>query len=489
MKKLLLLILLLPALGFGQTIVKKKGVDIVIVDEIVVPPDSIPCACKDGEDGAQGPIGLTGPKGDIGPVGPAGPQGPQGVPGIQGPMGPQGPAGAGTGGAQVQATFNVMSYGAVGNGSNDDTNAFQNAFNAAVSARGKVIIPAAPNHYKLTNTILVYNQQSGQAWIDVEAWGWGVGANAIMYYGPSNRPVFQLIGTKQGMWNGLKVGIANGISGVTIFDLDTRNNASSLTGLTLKNMYLSLGDRANVGIRIGHISGGGADVSNVIFENIAIYGKTNNSTGSIVPGGVPGQIAYQHAGGNSLSFTWIGGFVAHVDRAYTNISAPGARNDRGNGACAFYGFGGSGVNVVFEIAFESQYFITGGRWEDCNKALLVPASGAYSGITIQGVPFNEFPAQSAIIDIRQAVSLTLINNHIIRPERATYFDNIISLSANGRNASLFVQGGNYGSNTLYTKTGSTLWDITVLGVSKSSVKPDSGPWSAGFYPNEIGVRK
>jgi len=185
-------------------------------------------------------------------------------------------------------------------------------------------------------------------------WGWGIGQSGIAWYGPSMKPVFQLIGLKQGMWNGMKVGVNNGIFGVTIFDVDTRDDASSTTGTTFKNMYLNLGDSPNIAFRLGHAWGGNGDISNLQFENIAIYGKQD------VRGGVPGQIGYVVEGQNILSLTWMGGFVAHVDKVYTNKSTAGAKQDRGNGSVYFYGLGASHVNICFEVAFEQTYLISGG---------------------------------------------------------------------------------------------------------------------------------
>ncbi len=453
MKKLLLILLLLPVMSFSRAIAQLKGTDTVIKEEIPFPDD------------------------DNGNMVPTAGLGIQGIKSLSGQVTNE--TSGGGHGTETRATFDVMNYGAKGDGSFDDTRAFQNCFNAAIAARGKVVIPAAPNHYKLTTTVVVYNKSTGQAWIDVEAWGWGVGQNAIVYYGPSGRPVFQLIGLKQGMWNGLKIGVNSGITGVTIFDVDTRDGANSTTGVTFKNMYLTLGDKANVGFRIGHISGGNGDVSNLQFENIAIYGKQFDL------GGVPGQIAYLHEGRNSLSLTWIGGFVAHCDKIYTNVSGPGAKDDRGNGSVYFYGLGASQNNVDFEINFEQVYTIIGGRFEASRKFLHVLEGGGFASIVVQGTTIQDPQTNGNMIDLDTSCDLSMIGVHIVDTNYDDLYPNsIINMTSATRVGSLFVRGGSYSSKTLYTKSGKPQWDITVLGVTKAQ-----GVWSNGFFPNEIGVRK
>jgi hypothetical protein len=93
-----------------------------------------PAGGPPGPQGPEGPAGPAGPVGAAGAVGPRGLQGVQGLQGIQGltgpagPMGPQGPAGP-----------SAIASSLVGDGTTDNTAAFQTLLTAAGSAGGSVL--------------------------------------------------------------------------------------------------------------------------------------------------------------------------------------------------------------------------------------------------------------------------------------------------------------------------------------------------------------
>lgn len=82
-----------------------------------------------------------------GGIGPPGPTGPQGATGATGATGPQGPTG------DIAGYFNVVSYGAIGNGIADDTAAIGRAITAAIAAGGGTVF--LPTGTYLTSSALV----------------------------------------------------------------------------------------------------------------------------------------------------------------------------------------------------------------------------------------------------------------------------------------------------------------------------------------------
>lgn len=104
--------------------------------------------------GLTGPTGPTGPTGAIGPTGAMGPTGN----GITGPAGPEGPIGPGGGSNLGPKWVSVATYGAVGNGSTDDTAAIKAAL-AAAGAGGTVHFPATAAYYRISSPLKPYERQ------------------------------------------------------------------------------------------------------------------------------------------------------------------------------------------------------------------------------------------------------------------------------------------------------------------------------------------
>jgi hypothetical protein len=370
--------------------------------------------------------------------------------------------------------INIMDFGAKGDGVADDTEAFQKAFNNAIAAKTKLVIPPPKNFYKITNTIQVIPAEGKkQALVDVDAWGWGANTNCIMYMGQSHRPVFRILGLKQAVWTGLKVAINDGLTGVQIFDIDTTPDIQSTSFVTFKNFYLNLGNKPNNdGFRLGHLSGGSADVSNYQWENCVVFGNR-----------LPGQIAYHISGQNTLSNTWMGGFVAFCDKIFSNKAGPGAKADRGNGSVYFYGLGGSQNNTDFEFAFEQTYVIIGGRFEAGGRFLNVIDHRFHASISVIGVQISAYePHDGVLMYMGTAGSLTVENCNMYR--NGGDFSNMIVLGGTGAKGSLIVRGGAASSaKPFYKKVGNaTEWKVYIQGVGKFSLP--NGVYSTDMFDDE-----
>ncbi|MDH4089182.1 MAG: hypothetical protein OEV74_15960 [Cyclobacteriaceae bacterium] len=364
----------------------------------------------------------------------------------------------------VQNTFNVMSYGAKGNGIADDTQAFQNAFDAANAANGKVIIPSPAQFYRLTNTINVVPVTGNQVWIHVEAWG---RAGSIRYHGVSNKPVFRIIGLKGAVWTGVNVAIGNGLTNVQCFDIDTTPEAESTSFVTFKDCYLDLGNQPNNdGFRLGHNSGGGADISNYQWENCTVFGTRKS-----------GQIAYHIEGSNTLSQTWMGGFVAFCDRAYSNKSGTGAKDGRGNGSVYFFGMGCSQNNIDYDINFEQTYLISGGRYEAGGSFLETGVGSYHAAITVENLQINDYKSDH-LFDINTAATLVISNCRMNK--QSSSFTDLVRVSAQSGAGSVIIDGGGTRAVNIINKEKGR-WKAYTRGLGKFS--DANGVFIGSYYPD------
>jgi hypothetical protein len=93
--------------------------------------------------------------------------------------------------ARGEGIYNVLDYGAVGDGSTDDTVAIQAAITAAIAGRGIVVLP--PKTYKITDTLTLTDAtgirvigQSGGSSVSTDV------GTVLMWYGDAASPAVQL---------------------------------------------------------------------------------------------------------------------------------------------------------------------------------------------------------------------------------------------------------------------------------------------------------
>lgn len=389
--------------------------------------------------------------------------------------------GGGTGtGSVLEKTYWVTDYGALSNGSFDDTKAFQDAFNTAAINKGIVVIPAPNVFYKLTNTINVRPPAGqGQVRISVVAWGWGSqGTNAIRYMGASNKSVFYIVGLKTSHWSGITLTPAAGLSGVTLFDLDTEGMpVSSSTGTTFSDMYLDLGDgNNNVGFRYGHkkVTTGGDDVSNITMSNIAIYGQRK-----------PGQVAYLNEGHNTLHLQWDKAcFTAYCDKLFSNSGSAG----RGNGSVYFFGMGASQNNIDYDFNFEQTYTISGGRYEGGKIFMRVPDFAQVSpNILVENVTIGDYSDSDGLFQCAVPANITLENVYMNQTDGGSYTNPVTVSSSQGVGSLVMINCSISTTNNFpYSKTGGT-WQVTTFGNTRMG--PAAKVRNDSHYPAEFAIVK
>jgi hypothetical protein len=91
--------------------------------------------------------------------------------------------------------FNVMQspYSAYGDNSHDDTAALQQAIADAIAAGGTVLLPPPPVAYKITKPLQIYGNGT-QSIIMLGSRSQAYGTNNIIYWGPSNSSIMQILG-------------------------------------------------------------------------------------------------------------------------------------------------------------------------------------------------------------------------------------------------------------------------------------------------------
>src|SRR5215472_10494219 len=166
--------------------------------------------------------------------------------------------------------FNVKSdqYGAVGDGSTDDTAAFQAAINAAVAVRGRVLVPPSATRYVIAGQ-LDFTAAGADG---VELVGSGPGANggsgaaSVLQFSGTTSPLIKASGRGGQRFKDLQILFSNNSFVGTVLDL----SGSSLA--VVENCYLgkSGGSTAIAGLLIGLDNAVSAKIERCAFHNYTV---------------------------------------------------------------------------------------------------------------------------------------------------------------------------------------------------------------------------
>lgn len=294
--------------------------------------------------------------------------------------------------------FNVLdpTYGAIGNGSHDDTANIQSCIDAAVAANASVYFAAPPSNYKVTATLNIVGS-GGTCYCNLIGEGIWYG---ITWNGGDNDSVFRSLGWKKSFVQNIKVAIPSSKTGVVIWDVDTDGTHGSSSGLTFRDCHTSMNASAAdcVGWRMGH--SGGGDVSVLTFTTCTVSADAQN-----------GHIGWVWEHQNCLGFTWNGGGCSNMDVGYTSSSTPGdALGQNGGDGMTFEGLVCTANLIDFQFINGGAYAINGGRFELGNRFLDISGLGSSIGFSIKcsGVMVSNYgPADNIVFQIDAAVHLTL----------------------------------------------------------------------------------
>lgn len=358
--------------------------------------------------------------------------------------------------------FNVKYYSATGDGATVDNTAFQNCFNAAILAHGKVIIPSPSNFYNITSTIQVYPNASSigadnEVNVDVEATG--TPRFLIKYSGTTGTACFDINGLRYSKWSGVSVLLAD-TTNLIAFDLDTKSAASSLSNNNFHSCNAILGNATGqTGWRIGETSANGGDFSSLAWYNCQVYGVNKSVTGTI---------GWHIKGSNALQNSWHTMFGANLDKMYSNSGG-------GNGGVTFVGAGTSQCNLDYEIANNQTYTWNGGRFESGERAIHVTNSNVSPSLVFVGAEWNDYtPSDGIGFYIDMPCSVTLLGCNVqTGPTESEYTANWFKLYGGGSGTGigrLVVIGGSYEcADPMYDHSGNdTDWEVRIIGVGRQN---------------------
>jgi hypothetical protein len=294
--------------------------------------------------------------------------------------------------AATRPPFDVTAYGATGDGSTDDTAAFQAAIHAAVAASGTLLIPAPSVHYRLTSPLIIEPPSGAQCHMHIAAES--ADYSQIVYTGAS--AVFRSTGWKRSTVSNVKIRLADSTDGVIGWDIDGDAARPSTSNLTFVGCDVTGVDPANpVGWGLGCRSGdAGIDISFVDWVNCNV--GFNNANGGV---------GFANEGSNSLVHSWFGCQTDNCGAGWSNRHAGHA----GNSSMYLYGCAGGYNECDLQFtASEGTFTCLGGRFEHGKRFLDTGGGGGRfsKAVHIAAVTIAAYaPPDGIVVNVEQAAKI------------------------------------------------------------------------------------
>lgn len=321
--------------------------------------------------------------------------------------------------------FNVTDYGALGDGSTDDTTAIQAAINAARSipyGQGGATLVFPEGQYVVSSQLTI--QPSSGAVVQLNILG--SGSVTLSWTGADSASMFKSYGWKYSTIESITIQ-ADNVVALCVWDIDhdvTRNSTALLTFVNCSVVFYSAATSC-IAWRLG-VSATTPSIRDLAFMgfidcSVFATAYTTNNTGWAV------------CHSNVLDCYWFGGDSIGLYAKYSE-----ALGDAGamGGAMFFYGMGASNNYIEYQVRNGiGSILVSGGRYETGFYFILqdgVPNSGDTVGhaFTLSGVDIHAFAPPSGVMFGLYAPSTVVLDNC-----------GILDQLGSGYGANLFTLGG------------------------------------------------
>lgn len=290
----------------------------------------------------------------------------------------------------------------------------------------------------------------------------------IVWAGPTNTSMVYAKGWKNSIVRGLHLDTGN-IEGVTAWDLDTPDDAPSISGLQFVNCQVNFGSGGGcIGWR-GSVNGNlYGDVSALLFQNCMIRGLSRDN----------GDICWQALRRNNLAWTWHAGGAVNVATVFSNRN-PAGGSQHGGGSMSFYGLAVTGGLLDYDFYAGGMNLVSGGRYEVGRRFMQIGSNGASFGasVKIEAVNIASYAPDDGIVFFLGTAATLLLDSCSINRFGGTDYDAALitaNASASGYGAIRLVGGGIQADNWRTLQSGQ--WDVSASGVSRWSSSSGSIGW-------------